>query len=128
MRKVQQTAYAKINLSLDVLGRRDDGYHIVRMIMQTIDLYDELTFETQDRECPAMEVILETDSGELSCGEDNLIVRAVRCMDTASASGVCAEAADMTAAAAVTAMRIANVLPFIFIPYPLAVAVMIKIA
>ena len=81
MRKVQQTAYAKINLSLDVLGRRDDGYHIVRMIMQTIDLYDELTFETQDRECPAMEVILETDSGELSCGEDNLIVRAVRCME-----------------------------------------------
>ena len=83
MRKVQQTAYAKINLSLDVLGRRDDGYHIVRMIMQTIDLCDELTFETQDRECPAMEVvILETDSGELSCGEDNLIVRAVRCMET----------------------------------------------
>ena len=81
MRKVQQTAYAKINLSLDVLGRRDDGYHIVRMIMQTIDLCDELTFETQDRECPAMEVVLETDSGELSCGEDNLIVRAVRCME-----------------------------------------------
>jgi 4-diphosphocytidyl-2-C-methyl-D-erythritol kinase len=51
------------------------------MIKQTIDLYDELTFETQDRECPAMEVILETDSGELSCGEDNLIVRAVRCME-----------------------------------------------
>ena len=71
MRKVQQTAYAKINLSLEV-----------RMIMQTIDLCDELTFETQDRECPAMEVVLETDSGELSCGEDNLIVRAVRCMET----------------------------------------------
>ena len=63
MRKVQQTADEKINLSLDVLGRRDDGYHIVRMIMQTIDLCDELTFETQDRECPAMEVVLETDSG-----------------------------------------------------------------
>ena len=46
------------------------------------NLCDELTFETQDRECPAMEVVLETDSGELSCGEDNLIVRAVRCMET----------------------------------------------
>lgn len=33
-------AYAKINLSLDVIGKRDDGYHLLRMIMQTIDLYD----------------------------------------------------------------------------------------
>ena len=49
MRKIKQNAYAKINLSLDVLGRRDDGYHIVRMIMQTIDLCDELTFEAKKR-------------------------------------------------------------------------------
>lgn len=35
-------AYAKINLSLDVVGKREDGYHILRMIMQTIDLYDIL--------------------------------------------------------------------------------------
>ena len=33
-------AYAKINLALDVVGKRDDGYHLLRMIMQTIDLYD----------------------------------------------------------------------------------------
>lgn len=33
-------AYAKINISLDVVGKRDDGYHLLRMIMQTIDLYD----------------------------------------------------------------------------------------
>ena len=35
-------AYAKINLSLDVIGKREDGYHILKMIMQTIDLYDIL--------------------------------------------------------------------------------------
>jgi len=35
-------AYAKINLSLDVVGKREDGYHTLRMIMQTIDLYDIL--------------------------------------------------------------------------------------
>jgi len=35
-------AYAKINLSLDVVGKREDGYHILKMIMQTIDLYDIL--------------------------------------------------------------------------------------
>lgn len=33
-------AYAKINLSLDVVGKREDGYHLLKMIMQTIDLYD----------------------------------------------------------------------------------------
>lgn len=33
-------AYAKINLSLDVVGKRDDGYHLLEMIMQTVDLYD----------------------------------------------------------------------------------------
>lgn len=33
-------AYAKINISLDVIGKREDGYHILKMIMQTIDLYD----------------------------------------------------------------------------------------
>lgn len=33
-------AYAKINISLDIVGKREDGYHLLRMIMQTIDLYD----------------------------------------------------------------------------------------
>ena len=36
-------ALAKINLGLDVLGRRDNGYHDVRMVMQTIYLYDNVT-------------------------------------------------------------------------------------
>ena len=81
MRKTKETAYAKINLSLDVLGRLENGYHIVKMVMQTIDLYDELIFETQDRECPSMEITLVSDSGEIPGGEDNLIVRAVRRME-----------------------------------------------
>ena len=38
-------AYAKINLGLDVLGRRPDGYHDVRLVMQTLDLYDTLMLE-----------------------------------------------------------------------------------
>ncbi len=42
---ITRKAYAKINLGLDVIGRREDGYHLVRMIMQSIDLYDELSFE-----------------------------------------------------------------------------------
>ncbi len=35
-------AYAKINIALDVVGKTDDGYHLLRMIMQTIDLYDTI--------------------------------------------------------------------------------------
>ena len=37
---LQLKAYAKINLALDVVGKREDGYHEVRMIMQTVKLYD----------------------------------------------------------------------------------------
>lgn len=35
-------AYGKINLALDVLGKRDNGYHDVRMIMQTVGLHDRI--------------------------------------------------------------------------------------
>ena len=82
MRKNIQTAYAKINLSLDILGRLENGYHIVKMVMQTIDLSDELVFETQDRDCPSMEITLASDSGKIPCGEDNLIIKAIRRMES----------------------------------------------
>ena len=39
-------AYAKLNLSLDVLGKRSDGYHEMYMVMQTVDLCDRLRLET----------------------------------------------------------------------------------
>ena len=39
-------AYAKINISLDVVGKREDGYHLLRMIMQNIDLYDLININT----------------------------------------------------------------------------------
>ena len=43
-------AYAKINLSLDIVGKRNDGYHLLEMIMQTIDLYDEITVEKIEKD------------------------------------------------------------------------------
>lgn len=42
--EISLKAYGKINLGLDVVRRREDGYHEVKMIMQTVDLWDELTF------------------------------------------------------------------------------------
>ncbi len=41
-------AYAKINLSLDVVGKREDGYHLLRMIMQSIDLYDLINIDLKE--------------------------------------------------------------------------------
>lgn len=43
-------AYAKINISLDIVGKREDGYHLLEMIMQSIDLYDELNIEKQNED------------------------------------------------------------------------------
>lgn len=68
-------AYAKINLGLDVLRRRPDGYHEVKMIMQSIRLCDELTLERT-----AGGITLITDSAELPALEDNLICKAAKLM------------------------------------------------
>lgn len=66
-------AYAKINLGLDVVRCLENGYHEVRMIMQTVGIYDVLTFTAAQSG-----IRITTDSGELSVGEDNLIYRAAR--------------------------------------------------
>ena len=43
-------AHAKLNLTLDVLGRREDGYHDLKMIMQSVTLSDTLTLEPRPGE------------------------------------------------------------------------------
>ena len=48
MRDVQEKAYAKLNLSLDVTARRDDGFHELAMLMQTVSVCDELTLSLND--------------------------------------------------------------------------------
>lgn len=68
-------AYAKINLGLDVIGVMPNGYHQVRMIMQTVDIWDELTLERTDEG-----IVLMTDSSEIPTDGDNLICKAVKCM------------------------------------------------
>lgn len=45
---MQLKAYAKINLALDILDKRQDNYHEINSVMQQIDLYDELTFEESE--------------------------------------------------------------------------------
>ncbi|MCR4648507.1 MAG: 4-(cytidine 5'-diphospho)-2-C-methyl-D-erythritol kinase [Lachnospiraceae bacterium] len=74
---VKEKAYAKINLGLDVLRRREDGYHEVKMIMQTIGICDEITFATS----PSTEgVNLIADVDNLPLDGTNLIIKAANLM------------------------------------------------
>lgn len=47
MDRIELKALGKINLGLDVLGRRENGYHDVRMVMQTVYLYDQITIKSE---------------------------------------------------------------------------------
>lgn len=67
-------AFAKINLGLDILGKRDDGYHDVRMIMQTIQMYDVL--EIRKSEKPG--ISLTTNFPFVPCDERNLVYKAAK--------------------------------------------------
>lgn len=72
MDTIKLKALAKINLGLDVVRRREDGYHEVRMIMQTIHLYDQL--ELQKIEEPT--ILVETNLDFLPVNENNLVYQA----------------------------------------------------
>lgn len=67
-------ALAKINLGLDVLGRRDNGYHDVRMVMQTIYLYDNVTIKKTEK----AEIRLKTNLFYLPINEDNIAYKAAK--------------------------------------------------
>lgn len=73
--KITETAYAKINLGLDILGKREDGYHEVSMIMQTVGLTDEIIITSGSGENT---ITIETNVPGLSCGPDNLAFKAAK--------------------------------------------------
>ena len=68
-------AYAKINLGLDVVRRLENGYHEVKMVMQTVGIYDELTLTRTEEG-----ITVTTDKEELPTDEGNLIYKAAKIM------------------------------------------------
>lgn len=76
MEKLTLRAMAKVNLGLDVVRRMENGYHEVRMIMQSINLYDELTFEKSEN---GIQLVI--DKKELPADESNLIYKSVRLIE-----------------------------------------------
>lgn len=84
MDQLQLKAYAKINIGLDVLQKLENGYHEVKMIMQTISLHDTLDLERS--KTPG--IVLETDHDKLSGDSSNLANRAAELLfDAYSLSG-----------------------------------------
>ncbi len=79
--RVTEYAYGKLNLGLDVTGKREDGYHLVRMVMQTVDVCDTLVIERipGEREGVILNK-LHIPAGGLSEDEDNLALKAARRM------------------------------------------------
>lgn len=73
MRELQLRAYGKINLGLDVVRKREDGYHELRMIMQTVGLFDGLTMKV----LPENEIRLTANLTFLPTNQNNLIYKAI---------------------------------------------------
>ena len=74
VRSINIPAYAKLNLTLDILGKRPDGYHEMKMVMQTISLHDDVTVALTD----GKGITCRVDGAALPCDERNLAVKAAR--------------------------------------------------
>ena len=73
MNEITLNAYAKINLSLAIIGKRDDGYHNLSTIMQTISLFDKITIK---KSCD--NIICNTDNKYIPSGEGNIAFKAAK--------------------------------------------------
>ena len=74
MSSIELKSRAKINLSIDVLGKREDGYHLVEMIMQTIDLYDIIKI----KEIEIDEININSNSSDIPLNENNIVYKAAK--------------------------------------------------
>lgn len=74
MKSIKLKAYGKINLGLDVLGKRDDGYHDLDMIMQSVDLYDEITITKNN----SGEITVKTNTDKIPNDKSNLTYKAAK--------------------------------------------------
>jgi len=72
---ITKNSYAKINLYLDVLNKRDDGYHNIKTVMQSISLCDTVTLEVTDTK-GENEIEILCSNANLKCDSSNLIYKA----------------------------------------------------
>jgi 4-diphosphocytidyl-2-C-methyl-D-erythritol kinase len=79
---------AKVNLFLEVTGRRRDGYHTLSTLFAKINIYDVLDMEFINGGKPTLEIVDELNTGPLSAGPDNLVLRAAEAFYKAFRIGV----------------------------------------
>lgn len=72
MDRISVKANAKINLGLDIVGTRNDGYHLLKTVMQSVSLYDIITLEKSDK------ISVKCSDEMLPCGEQNLAFKAAK--------------------------------------------------
>ena len=107
MKEMKIKAHAKINLSLDVLAKREDGYHDVDMVMQLIGLHDLLSFRWEEEAdhgigqalCPAgnVSMYLDVRGSDLPADESNLVFKAAKAFcDHLAAAGKAIPAGVLT--------------------------------
>lgn len=77
MAQVKVKAPAKINLSLDIVGKRPDGYHTVSMVMQAVSLYDTLTVSV-DEEREGNDVAISCAGYDIPCDRSNIVYKAAQ--------------------------------------------------
>ena len=82
---VIEEAYAKINLFLEVLGKREDGYHGIRSVMQTVSLHDTVNVRLSESG-----ISMTCSTPALDCGASNLCIKAAKAFSSAC-GGVGAE-------------------------------------
>ncbi len=83
MIQLSEKAYAKINLTLDVVGKRDDGYHLIRSVMQPISLADEVVVTKTDDNA----VTIKCSDPNVPCDERNTAHKA--CVKFFNFTGTC---------------------------------------
>ena len=76
MENITMHSYAKINLSLDIIGKREDGYHEIKTIMQRIDLKDTVHIENIDKD----EIILQSNHPGVPLNEENIVCKSWKIM------------------------------------------------
>ena len=74
MMEIFEKAYAKVNISLDVLGLLPNGYHEMRMVMQSVSLCDDVFISLND----SGSILCESDAAYLPNDEGNIAVRAAK--------------------------------------------------
>lgn len=76
--QIKVLAPAKINLSLDIVGKRDDGYHDVAMVMQAVSLYDTVTVSDEVDENCSSDIVVTCDVAGIPTDDSNIVCKAAK--------------------------------------------------